>query len=69
MVDNFCLFMQNGDWQMLTLVLLKALSLQQLPALQEMFDSRVGAQNLSACLAGIGYSIEEFWTLLDLFVE
>ena len=61
--------MQGGDWHMLTVVLLKALSLEQLPALQEMFDSRAGAQNLSRYMTGIGYSIEEFWSLLDLLVE
>ena len=54
---------------MLTLVLLKALSLQQLPALQEMFDGRRGAQNMSSCLAGLGYVHEDLWSLLDLVME
>ena len=54
---------------MLTLVLLKALSLQQLPALQEMFDGRTGAQNMGSCLAGLGYVQEDLWFLLDLIME
>lgn len=54
---------------MLTLVLLKALSLQQLPALKEMFDGRRGAQNMHSCLAGLGYMHEELWSLLDLLME
>ena len=54
---------------MLTLVLLKALSLQQLPALQEMFDGRRGAQNMGSCLAGLGYVHEDLWSLLDLVME
>lgn len=61
--------MQGGDWHMLTVVLLKALSLEQLPALQEMFDSRAGAKNLCKYMTEVGYSIEEFWSLLDLLVE
>ena len=54
---------------MLTAVLLQALSLHQLPALQEMFDSTAGAKNVNALLSNTGHTIEEFQTLLDLIAD
>lgn len=60
---------QDGDWQMLTAVLLHALSLHQLPALQEMFDSTAGAKNVNALLSNTDHTIEEFQRLLDLIAD
>lgn len=60
---------QDGDWQMLTAVLLQALSLHQLPALQEMFDSTAGAKNVNTLLSKTGHTIEEFQTLFDVIAD
>lgn len=54
---------------MLTMVMLKALSQDQLPALQDSFDSRAGAKTLDAYVSSIGFSMEELWSLLDLLLE
>ncbi len=54
---------------MLTMVMLKALSQEQLPALQDIFDSRAGAKTLDIYVSSIGFSMEELWSLLDLLLE
>ena len=54
---------------MLTAVLLQALSLHQLPALQEMFDSTAGAKNVDTLLSNTGHTIEEFQTLFDVIAD
>ena len=64
-----CKHVQGADWQMLTVVMLKALSQERLPALQDMFDSRAGAKNLDTYVSSIGYSMEELWSFLDLLLE
>ena len=54
---------------MLTVVMLKALSQERLPALQDTFDSRAGVKALDTYVSSLGYSMEELWSLLDLMLE
>jgi hypothetical protein len=53
-------------WEVAALACLKALSLQQTPALQPAFESRDGVTALSAALNQRGLSEEHFCSLLDV---
>jgi hypothetical protein len=56
---------QDHEWQLLTLALLKALSLQRLPALQPSFEGRVSVQGINNYLRRLQFSLEEFEALLE----
>jgi len=60
--------MQEREWRLMTLALLRVLSIERLPALQEHFDGRVGALRVSSMLSDAGCSPEEFDALLEVLL-
>lgn len=60
---------QAAEWQLLTLVLLKALSLHRVPALQEHLDGRTGLMHLQHEACRLGSSVEEVAELLAAVCE
>ena len=60
---------QDVHWQILMLVLLKALSLQRLPALQATFESRQGLGALDKLLLAQDFTSEMFDALLEVLME
>ena len=61
--------MQDSHWQILVLVLMKALSLHRLDALQDTFLSRKGLLSLSRLLQTQEFTNEMFDVLLEVLVE
>lgn len=59
---------QTGQWQLLLIILLKALSMQRAPFLRPAFESREGISRLNAALANRLFTIEEFYAVLELVV-
>lgn len=57
------------EWQLLTLVLLKALSLHRVPALQQHLDGRAGLMHLQHEACRLGSSVEEVGELMMLVME
>lgn len=60
--------LSDPQWQVILLVLLKALSLERVPALRPAFEEREGVARLSAALRGLGCTLEAFGALLDVAV-
>ncbi|CAL8463766.1 g3300 [Coccomyxa elongata] len=60
--------LKEREWQLVTLTLLRALSIERLPALQEQFDSRSGVRAFNALLAELGCTVEEFDALLEVLL-
>ena len=60
--------LSDPQWQVLLLVLLKALSLERVPALRPAFEGREGVSRLSAGLQRLGCTLEAFGALLDVAV-
>jgi hypothetical protein len=60
--------LQEREWQLLTLALLRALAIERLPALQEQFDGRRGVRSLNELLADAGLTVEEFDALLEVLL-
>ncbi len=54
--------------QVVLLVLLKALSLERVPALRPAFESREGIARLNKVLTSHAFTVEEFYAVLDLLV-
>ncbi len=52
----------------MTLTLLRALSIERLPAPQEQFDSRGGTRAFNALLTDLNCTIEEFDALLEVLL-
>lgn len=59
---------QEREWQLLTLALLRALAIERLPSLQEQFDGRRGVRSLNEMLADAGSTVEEFDALLEVLL-
>lgn len=59
---------QEREWQLLTLALLRALAIERLPALQEQFDGRRGVRSLNEMLGDVGSTVEEFDALLEVLL-
>lgn len=60
--------LSDPQWQVLLLVLLKALSLERVPALRPAFEAREGIARLSQSLQRLGCTLEAFGALLDVAV-
>ena len=60
---------QDSQWQVLLLVLMKGLSLHQVSALQDSFLSRKGLSTLSLLLGAQEFSNEMFDALLEVLVD
>ena len=60
--------LSDPQWQVILLVLLKALSLERVPALRPAFEERQGITRLSASLRRLGCTLEAFGALLDIVV-
>ncbi|EIE27813.1 hypothetical protein COCSUDRAFT_55793 [Coccomyxa subellipsoidea C-169] len=64
--------LKEREWRLLMLALLRALSIERLPALQarhpEQFDGRAGVRTLNDMLADAGSTIEEFDALLEVML-
>ncbi|BDA48341.1 probable RNA polymerase II subunit B1 CTD phosphatase RPAP at C-terminar half [Coccomyxa sp. Obi] len=60
--------LKEREWQLVTLTLLRALSIERLPTLQEQFDSRGSVRALNALLAESGCTVEEFDALLEVLL-
>lgn len=56
---------QDHEWQLVILVLLKALSVERLPALQPSLEGRAGVQSITSFLSRLSYTLEEFDALLE----
>ena len=50
-------------------LLLKALSLERLPALRPAFESRAGIERLGRLLASLSFTVEEFYAVLELLCQ
>lgn len=61
--------LSRPQWQVVVLVLLKAMSLERHPALRPAFERREGIARLSSCLRRLGCTLEAFGALLDVVVE
>jgi hypothetical protein len=59
---------QEREWQLLTLALLRALAIERLPGLREQFDGRRGVRSLNEMLADAGSTVEEFDALLEVLL-
>lgn len=59
---------QAAQWQLVALILLKALSVEHAPALRAAFETREGVQRLGKALAGLSFTIEEFYACLELLL-
>jgi hypothetical protein len=56
------------QWQLVALILLKALSLERLPALRPAFETNQGIKRLNKALVGVCFTIEEYYAVLELMV-
>lgn len=61
--------MQDAHWQVLVLLLMKGLSLQRLPSLQDSFCSRHGLVALNKLLTAQEFTSEMFDALLEVLME
>jgi hypothetical protein len=57
------------QWQLALVVLLKALSMERLPALRPAFESRVGVARWNAELTAARFTVEEFAAVLELLLD
>ncbi|GAB4814814.1 hypothetical protein N2152v2_001860 [Parachlorella kessleri] len=57
---------KGPQWQLVTVILLKALSLERSPSLRAAFETREGIHRLNKALAGFSFTIEEFCAVLEL---
>jgi hypothetical protein len=57
------------QWQVVVVLLLKALSMERLPALRESFETREGVRRLGAALGELAFTAEEFYAALELLCE
>ena len=64
-----CNVMQDTQWQVVVLVLMKALSLHRIPALQEALESRHCLAALDKLLKSQEFSTEMFDALLEVLLE
>lgn len=55
-----------SQWQVVAVLLLKALSLERCPALREAFETREGIGRLNQLLARLSFTSEEFYAALEL---
>lgn len=55
-----------AQWQVLAVLLLKALSLERCPALRPAFESREGIARLGRLLASLTFTSEEFYAALEV---
>lgn len=60
---------QDPHWQILVLVLMKALSLQRMSGLQDTFESRNGLAALTSLLQAQDFTSEMFDALLEVLME
>lgn len=61
-------YLQEAQWQVLVLLLLKGLSLEKLPALQPAFESRDGVAAVQGTLEQLGTHLEELHALMDILL-
>jgi hypothetical protein len=54
------------QWQVVAALLLKALSLERCPPLRSCFETRDAISRLHRLLAGLSFTVEEFWAALEL---
>lgn len=57
---------RTAQWQVVALLLLKALSLERCPGLREAFESREGIARVGRLLASLAFTSEEFYAVLEL---
>ena len=55
-----------AQWQVVAVLLLKALSLERCPPLRPCFETREGIGRLGRLLATLRFTIEEFYAALEL---
>jgi hypothetical protein len=58
--------LQPTQWQVVSLLLLKALSLERCPALRPAFETRQGIERLGRLLGTLSFTIDEFYAQLEL---
>jgi hypothetical protein len=56
------------QWQLVAMILLKALSLERVPALRPAFETNQGIKRLNKALVGVCFTIEEYYAVLELMV-
>ena len=64
-----CLLLQDCQWQVLVMVLMKGLSLKRVFSLQDTFESRSGLTALKTILDGQEFTEEMFDALLEVLME
>lgn len=57
---------QVSQWQVVVILLLKALSLERCPALRPSFETRDGITRLNRLLGSLSFTSEEFYAALEL---
>ena len=57
------------QWQVVVLVLLKALSMARVPSLRTSFETREGAARVGQALAAYSFTEEEFYAVLELLLD
>ncbi|KAK9820849.1 hypothetical protein WJX81_008335 [Elliptochloris bilobata] len=57
--------LSDGEWQLVTLALLRGLAETRVPALLEAFEGREALDALGAHLANLGASADELWALME----
>lgn len=58
--------LQSTQWQVVALLLLKALSLERCPPLRPAFETRDGIGRLNQLLGRLAFTSEEFYAALEL---
>ena len=57
---------QVGQWQVVVILLLKALSLERCPPLRQAYETREGIGRLNRLLGSLSFTSEEFYAALEL---
>lgn len=68
-VSYLLLPLQDLDWQVLVLVLMKSLSIKRVFSLQDTFESRIGLTALKSLLDASDFTDEMFDALLEVLME
>jgi len=58
--------LQVGQWQVVAILFLKALSLERCPALREAFETRDSISRMNRLLGALSFTSEELYALLEL---
>jgi hypothetical protein len=59
----------SSQWQLVVLMFLKALSMERVPGLRPVFETREGVHRVNQILTANLFTIEEFVAVLEILLE